>query len=302
LEAISHPKNIVKKAKAMGLPALAITDYNGMYGAPAFYLAAKDAEIKAILGVELGFVLDLKGTYLTKNIGNVCLLAITDEGYYNLMKLTSFANQEGIEGKPKIDFTILKDHHQGVLIFYGGTESRVGKMISLGEQEEKIVEIHEMIQEVFKENCYFEITAQDEDMLTDLPKINQLLLHLARKTDTKCIVNNNYCYPEPKDKPAREMALAIKDNMKMYDPQRRQPVGLYHVMTEQEIKEICLKNGYKEEQIDERIANNENIAQQVHIKMKLGQALFPMYESPDFIKELYEQHKEEMIENINILT
>lgn len=139
------------------------------------------------------------------------------------MKLTSFANQEGIDEKPKIDFTILKEYHEGLTVFYGGTESRVGKMINAGETEDKILEIHEMIQEVFKEHCYFEIIAQDEEIMTDLPKINQLLLHLARKTDTPCIVNNNYFYPEPKDKPTREMALAIKDNMKMYDTTRRQP-------------------------------------------------------------------------------
>ncbi|MDR2415156.1 MAG: PHP domain-containing protein [Candidatus Peribacteria bacterium] len=297
MEAISHPNNLVKKAKAMGLPALAITDYNGMYGIPAFYLAAKEAGINAILGVELGFVLDLKGNYLTKYIGNMCLLAINDEGYYNLMKLTSFANQEGIEGKPKIDFTTLKTHHEGIIVFYGGTESRVGKMILSGEPEERILEIHEMIQEVFQENCYFEITAQEEELLSELPKVNQLLLHLARKTDTLCIVNNNYFYPEPKDKPIREMALAIKDNMKMYDAQRRQPVGEYHLMTEEEIKKICLKNGYKEEQIAEWIENNEHIAAQAHAKIHLGQALFPVYETPEEIKQLYDQHKDKLIEN-----
>lgn len=281
----------------MGLPALAITDYNGMYGIPAFYLAAKEEGINAILGIEIGFILDLKGTYLTKYIGNICLLAINDTGYYNLMKLTSFANQDGIEGKPKIDFATLKAHHQGLIAFYGGTESRVGKMILSGEPEEKILEIHEMLQEVFQENCYFEMTAQDEELLSELPKVNQLLLHLARKTDTLCIVNNNYFYPEPKDKPTREMALAIKDNTKMYDVQRRQPAGAYHLMTKDEIKQICLKNGYKAEQIEDWIKNNETIAMQAHAKINLGQALFPVYEAPEEIKQLYEQHKNEFIES-----
>jgi DNA polymerase-3 subunit alpha len=268
-----------------------------MYGIPAFYLAAKEEGINAILGVELGFVLDLKATYLTKYIGNICLLAINNEGYYNLMKLTSFANQEGIEGKPKIDFATLKAHHEGIIAFYGGTESRIGKMILSGEPEERILEIHEMIQEVFQEQCYFEITAQDEELISELPKVNQLLLHLARKTNTLCIINNNYFYPDTKDKPTWEMALAIKDNMKMYDVQRRQPTGNYHLMTEEEIKEICLKNGYKEEQIENWIKNNENIAAQAHANINFGQSLFPIYEAPEEIKQLYEQHKEKLIEN-----
>ena len=295
LEAITHPQNIVKKAKTMGLSAIAITDYNGMYGIPAFYLAAKEEGMKAVIGVELGFVLDLKGTYLGKNVGNLCLLAYADEGYHNLMMLTSFANQEWIEEKPKIDFAVLQQHSEGLMVFYGGVESRVGKMINAGETEDKILEIHEMIQGVFGERCYFEIIAQDERLLTDLPKINQLLLHLARKTDTQCVVNNNYFYPEPKDKHTWEMALAIKDNMKIYDDARRQPVGQYHIMTEEEIREICLKNGYKEEQIDEWLKNNESIAEQVNVQLKLWQQLFPLYESPEFVQELYEKYKDEMV-------
>jgi DNA polymerase III alpha subunit len=167
----------------------------------------------------------------------------------------------------------------------------------MGETEDKILEIHTMIQEVFAEYCYLEIIAQDERIVTDLPKVNQLLLHLARKTETKCIVNNNYFYPEPKDKPTREMALAIKDNLKMYDTSRRQPVGQYHIMQEEEIKKICLENGYKDEQIDERIKNNENIATQIHVKLQLGQQLFPLYEAPETIQRLYEQHQTEMVES-----
>lgn len=149
LEAISHPKNIVKKVKEMGLPAIAITDYTGMYGIPAFYLAAKDEGLKAIVGVELGFVQHLEGSYLAKNIGNICLIAMTDEGYYNLMKLVSFANQEGLADKPKIDFEKLKEWSEGILVFYGGADSRMGKMLISGEKEEKILELHQNIQSIF---------------------------------------------------------------------------------------------------------------------------------------------------------
>ena len=162
-------------------------------------------------------------------------------------------------------------------------------MIASGEPEERILEVHEMIKGIFGKNCYFEVTAQDETVLTELPKINQLILHLARKTDTACIVNNNYFYPEPSDKEAWEMALSIKDNMKMYDAYRRQPAGQYHIMVEEELRKICLKNGYKEEQISEWLATNEKIAEEIHVKIKLGQALFPVYQTPDNIRKKYEE-------------
>ena len=238
----------------------------------------------------------MKSSYLAKQIGNICLLVTSDEGYYNLMKIVSFANQDGLTDKPKVDLNVLKQYHEGLIIFSGGIESWIGKMISAGEPEERILEVYEMLQGVFGKDCYFEITAQDEKIITELSRINQLILHLARKTDTACIVNNNYFYPEPKDKAAREMALSIKDNTKMYDAHRRQPEGKYHIMLEEEIKKICLDNGYKEEQIDERLANNEKIADQIQMKIKLGQALFPVYQAPDFVQELYEKYGNEMIE------
>ncbi|MDR2541567.1 MAG: PHP domain-containing protein [Candidatus Peribacteria bacterium] len=282
---------------------MAITDYYAMYGVPAFYLSAKDTAkespdgkgLNAISGVELGFVLDIKSIHLGKTIGNICLIAYSDPGYYNLMVLTSFANQEGLQDKPKIDFNVLKQYSEGLIVFYGGIESWIGKMINAGETEDNILEIHQMLQELFPGNCYLEITAQDEHIFAELPKINQFLLHLSRKTDTPCIVNNNYFYPEKEDKKTWEMALAIKDNMKMYDVARRQPAGQYHIMTEEEIRKICEDNGYKDEQISERIANNEKIAEQAHVKLQLGQSLFPKYEAPDFIVEAYEKYKNVLV-------
>ena len=95
-----------------------------MYGLPAFVQAAKSAAIKAILGVELGFVMDINASFLEKNIGNVYLIALNQVGYSNLMKLTSFAMQEGVVGKPKIDLARLKMRSEGIVICYGGGESR----------------------------------------------------------------------------------------------------------------------------------------------------------------------------------
>ena len=66
-------------------------------------------------------------------------------------------------------------------------------------------------------------------------------------------------------------------------------------MEEEEIRKICLENGYKVEQIEERLENNEKIAMQCDVKLELGQQLFPVYEAPEYIKELYEKYGNEMI-------
>jgi len=92
LEAIGTVKKIADRAKKLALPAIAITDFPGMYGAVQFYNLAKELEFKPIIGVEIGFVLDTDNEYKAESIGNICILAGDKTGYHNLMKLTSFAN------------------------------------------------------------------------------------------------------------------------------------------------------------------------------------------------------------------
>lgn len=90
------------------MDAIAITDYHGMYGMIKFFQIAKDAGVKPIIGVELGFVMDIETQIPDQHIGNIVIIAKNKEGYQSLMELTSFANKEGIKGKPKIDFQALK--------------------------------------------------------------------------------------------------------------------------------------------------------------------------------------------------
>jgi DNA polymerase III alpha subunit len=67
------------------------------------------------------------------------------------------------------------------------------------------------------------MTAQNESLINNIKKINSQILFYSKKTDTECIVDNNYFYPGKDEKEAREMALAIKDGYKMYDEIRRKP-------------------------------------------------------------------------------
>lgn len=79
--------------------AIAITDYNGMYGIVKFYQTAKEAGINPIIGVEIGFVMDNDSQVPDQHIGNIVIIAKNKEGYQSLMELTSLANKEAIKGK-----------------------------------------------------------------------------------------------------------------------------------------------------------------------------------------------------------
>lgn len=159
------------------------------------------------------------------------------------------------------------------------------------------MEIIQMIKKaVGEKNVYLEIVAQDEKLLPDVKKINTQILEFGQTTSTAQVVHNNFFYPDQENKEAREIALAIKDGKKIYDEDRRKPKGEYHIMSEEEIRALCEKNGYSAKQIDERIATNNAIAERIVSEIDLNQTLFPNYDSPEDIVELYEQYKDKLEE------
>jgi len=296
LEAIGKPNAIVHKAKELGMKAIAITDYNGMYWAIKLYQAAKEADIQPIIWIEVGFVMDINSHIPDQQIGNIVILAKNKEGYQSLMELTSFANKEWIVGKPKIDLQALKTFWKDIICFFWWPQSRLGKMITLDEKESKRIEIIHFIQEIVgKENVYLEIIAQSYNELPEIKKYNDILLSLHKEHNIPCIVNNNYFYPSETDKQAREVALAIKDGMKIYDENRRKPKWQFHIMSETEIRTILEKNDIDINTIENLIATNNSIAEKIHIEIELNQTLFPNYETPEDVKELYEKYQDWLI-------
>ena len=151
-----------------------------------------------------------------------------------------------------------------------------------------------MIQDkIWKENVYFELIAQKED--SALKKINSKVLSLAKENWIPVITWNVYNYINKWDKSAREMALAIKDNKRMFDPDRRDPKWEFYLMTWDEIKEILLWNWYSDSEVDEWINMNNKIADEIDIKINMWQWLFPKYQPSEEVKEIYENIKDSLI-------
>lgn len=274
---------------------IAITDRNAIYGAFSFYNAAKAEWINPIIWVELGFILNLNN-FTGQELGQICILAKDDEWYKNIIKLTSFANKEWIEKQPKVDIPVLEENKDGLLLIIGWRSSWIWKMIENGESQDKIIEVLEKLIWIFsKDNIFLEIVAQDENLLPEEWKINKKILEISNKINLSCVVNNIYNYPKKEDKYPREVALSIKDGTKMYDQHRRSPKWEYHIMNENEIRLICKNNGYSEDQINQRIKNNNSIATWIKFSIKMGQSLFPNYDTPSDIQKIYDSYKEVLI-------
>ena len=296
LESIWKPKDIIKKAKELWFSAIWLTDLNVIYGLIQFYQAANAEGIKPILWVEVGLVFDVHNVRNAKNVWGICLLAKNDQGYLNLLKLITYASQEWIEGRPKIDFQVLEKYKEGILCFSWWTQSWMFSMLKDSESVEKIDEAFDILVSILgKENCFLEVVAQDESSDSDIKRINQYVLDLSEKKGVDCIVSNEYIYPSKDDKVTYELAMAIKDNLTIYDPNHRVPQAENHMMTELEIKTICQKNGYDNKQIDKWIETTQKIADMCDAKIEMWQKLFPKYEVEPDVVQLYEKNKDNLI-------
>ena len=112
-------KDMVHRAKELGMDALAITDHGVMYGAIDFYRACLAEGIKPIIGCEVyvaqGSRFDKVGAYGDKRYYHLVLLAENNTGYHNLMKLVSKGFVDGFYYKPRIDYELMEQYHEGII-------------------------------------------------------------------------------------------------------------------------------------------------------------------------------------------
>ena len=118
---------------------------------------------------------------------------------------------------------------------------------------------------------------------------------VSQNKDIPCIVSNIYQYPSEWDKVTHELAMAIKDNLTIYDSNHRAPKTKNHLMTEDEIRQMCKKNGYEDKLVNEWIDNTQKIADLCEANIEMWQKLFPKSEVESDILEKYEAHKNELV-------
>jgi len=141
LDGIGSPEAIIKRAKELGQPAIALTDHGNMHGAIEFYKAGKEQGITPILGNEFYGCEDHKSKHNRKDdpLFHLILLAKNEEGYRNLLKLTSISALDGHYYKPRIDFGLLQTYHGGLICLSGCIAGEIAyKFIVARGKEEPI--------------------------------------------------------------------------------------------------------------------------------------------------------------------
>jgi DNA polymerase-3 subunit alpha len=209
-DGIATPQEYVDRAVALGMPAIAITDHGSLSGHREMYRAAKEAGIKPILGIEGYITKDRllhedkkeKNDPLDLNYNHLIILAKNAKGLENMNKLNELAWTEGFYKKPRIDWTILEQYKEGLIITSGCLSGVLAKAIEAGELAYAKEHI-KWCKETFGDDYYLEVMPHNP------AEINQTILDLADEFGIKPVVTPDCHHSDPAQKEIQELKLIL---------------------------------------------------------------------------------------------
>src|ERR1039457_2079301 len=219
LDGACDVKKLVDRVAALGQKSVAMTDHGNIYGAVHFFEAAKEKGVKPILGCEL---------YISKNEdhcapgegddnNHLLVLAQNEEGYRNLIRITSEASLHGFYRKPRVSKKYLAEHAQGLIGFSGCLSGELCEELVAGRYE-KARSVAGQYEEIFgKGNFFLEI--QDQG-LEDEQKIRADLFRLERELGIPMVATNDSHYLCGEDSHAHDVMLCVQTGAKIHEANR----------------------------------------------------------------------------------
>lgn len=281
LDGLSKVVPMVTQVKDMGMEAVAITDHGTMGGAIEFYKAANDNDIKPIIGMETYIASRShtdKDASKDKLNYHLTLLAMNNIGYRNLMRLSSIANLEGFYYKPRIDFDLLTEYNEGLIVLSGCIGSEVADAIRNG-QIEAAEKIAKKYKKLFKDRYYLEIQdhghPEHPSHWDEQERANQAIMQLGQKLDIPCVLTCDAHYLKHEDQEAHEILLCVQTGSFLNDSNRMSLKEFDLHLTDP--KEICER--WKDR--PEVVRNTRAIADRCHVDIELGKIHIPKFPVPD---------------------
>ncbi len=254
--------------------ALAITDHGSMYGSFKFYLKAKAAGIKPILGVETYVArrsrFDKEGD-IDRDPYHLILLAKNETGYQNLMKLVTLAHLEGYYYKPRIDFELLTKHHEGLIATSACLQGQLASLLREGKEKEAETAATKYAELFGADHYYIEIQKHPHIPLQD--EINEKLIALSRKLGIPLVATNDVHYVDAEDAQAQEILLCVQTQHTILEKNR--PLSMiespdFYMRSPEEMKGLFIR-------YPDAIENTAKIAAMCDINLSVGKWILPHY-------------------------
>ena len=275
---------LVKKARKLGMPALAVTDHGNLFALKAFYDECRSKKektygdlagvhVKPILGCEA--YVTSTGDYRSRDKNetryHLCLHAKNNVGYHNLVRLMSEAHINGFYGRPRIDRRLIEKYHEGLHCSAACIAGEVAHWIDVGDmaKAEAAAKWHKdvfgddfslevMLHKAVKAGDDVPVSARAEfvDLYARQVKVVKGMLALGRKLDIRVIATNDVHFLEADDDDSHDVLLALSTGKKMSDQGRMIYTGQEYFKTEDEMRALFAENP---ELIDNTLAVAERI-------------------------------------------
>jgi DNA polymerase-3 subunit alpha len=262
---------LAERAAAFGQPALGLTDHGVMNGAVELYQAARKHGIKPILGCEIYFVDDHEARGRGER-NHLTLVAETDAGYRNLVKLSSLGYLEGLNrGKPSVDLAQLDAHAEGVIAMTGCLASRFCQRLVDDREDEARAHVDELLGVFGPENVFFEV---QKNGLAPQDKANEGIVRIARELGRPLVATADVHYLRREDYHHHTALLCVQTKSTLAAPKMTFDTNEFFLKSNAEMHEAFAE-------WPEALQSTLDIAERCNVEIELGKQLIPAYPTPD---------------------
>ncbi|HEX3239233.1 MAG TPA: DNA polymerase III subunit alpha [Solirubrobacterales bacterium] len=267
------------RAAELDQPALGLTDHGVMNGAVDLYKACKKHGIKPIVGLEAYLVDDRRTikeqTRYERN--HLTLLASSDKGFANLVKLTSAGFLEGFSrGKANVDMELLADHAEGVIVLTGCLQSRFCRRLIEERQDDARGHLDDLIQAFGADQVYFEVQKNGID---DQDRANEGIVRYARELGRPLVATADVHYLRREDFDNHAALLCVQTKSTLEAPKMSFDTNEFYIKSSDEMHEAFAE-------WPDAVPTSLEIAERCSLDIELGSLLLPQYpteteESPE---------------------
>src|SRR3954454_6419559 len=272
LDGACNIDNLAERAAAFGQPAIGLTDHGVMNGAVELYKACKKNGIKPILGLEAYLCDDVKSEAVRFERNHLTLLAHDDDGFRNLVKLSSAGFLEGYKrGKPNVDMGLLERHSSGVLALTGCLQSRFCRRLVEDNPAEARAHLDDLLNVFGAENVYMEV---QKNGVTEQDKANDGIVRFAREVGRPLVGTADVHYLRREDYHHHSALLCVQTKSTLAEPKMRFDTNEFYLKDSDEMAESFAE-------WPEAVPTSLEIAERCAVDIELDKMLIPSYPTPD---------------------
>jgi DNA polymerase-3 subunit alpha len=275
---------LVEKAKRLEMPAVALTDHGSLAGVVELHREAGKAGLKPLIGCEVYVADDRRAQ--TKGYAHLTLLAESNEGYANLIRLCSLGYLEGYYYKPRVDWELLERHAKGLIALSGCLSGRVSRALAEGRPKDARSDLDRLVQIFGRDSTYVEIQNAGLD---EQQRVNPELVSLAEATGLELVATGDVHYLDADDAYAHEALLCIQSGDTLKNPSHwRFDTNEFFFKTPEEMARDFPG-------LEHALARTLEVAERCSVEIELGRILLPTFAVPegrdafDYLVELCEK-------------